>query len=276
MRINPSTTIVDLAFNLSGSLAGIPAALSQLPVGEKIGFDTLPKLWEDVSDIGQTWTPELDDVEVDITVETYNPTAIQKAPYSTDMNCIEVASEWGNSLLEVLTDPTWVRFDNLKSGDRLEDSSLRVFSAPTDVLYVPSGVSERPTTVVAFPPYELTSSDIRLEFFYSATRFGLRINDASDTSGYTYARYALGDYELLDDGTTKVMALPAKGSIWEFTDYSTGSKVSQAIFKNADSLELPIPFNLEIIVPDSGFSMLRPANDHTWSFGEGIFVKLTN
>lgn len=100
MRINPSTTIVDLAFNLSGSLAGIPAALSQLPVGEKIGFATLPKLWEDVSDMGQTWTPSLESVEVDITLDVYNPTAVQKAPYTTDIGCIDVASEWGNILLE--------------------------------------------------------------------------------------------------------------------------------------------------------------------------------
>lgn len=276
MKINNIATIVDLAFNLSGSLAGIPVILPQLPVGERVGFDTLPDVWEDIDDIGQTWTPDLDGVEVDITVEAYNPTAIQKAPYSTDMKCIDVATGWGNSLLEALTDPTWVRLDSLKSGDRIENSSLRVFSAPTDVMYVPSGVSERPTTTVAFPLYELTSSGISLEFFYSATRFGLRINDSADPNNRTYIRYTLGDYELLDDDTTKVTAIPAKGSIWELTDYSIGSKVSQEIFTNADNLELPIPFNLEIILPDSGFSMLQPANYNAWSFGEGIFVKLTN
>lgn len=100
MKINGITTIVDLAFNLSGSLAGIPVILPQLPVGERVGFATLPDVWEDVSDIGQTWTPSLEGVEVDIAVEAYNPTAIQKAPYSTDMKCIDVASEWGNALLE--------------------------------------------------------------------------------------------------------------------------------------------------------------------------------
>lgn len=276
MKINPDTTIVDLAFNLSGSLAGIPAALSQLPVGERVGFATLPNVWEDAYDIGQTWTPELEDVEADITIDTYNPTAIQKAPYSTDIICIDVASEWGNSLLEALTDPTWVRLNSLKSGDLIENSSLRIFSAPTDVLYVPSGVSERPTEVTAFSLYELTSGQLYLEFFYSATRFGLRINDPTDPTSRTYVRYALGDYELLDDDTTKVMAIPTKGSIWEFSDYSIGSKVSVEAFKNVDSLELPIPFNLEIVGPDSGFSMLQPVNDHSWSFGENIFVKLTN
>lgn len=102
MRINSITTIADLAFNLSGSLAGIPAALSQLPVSEKIGFATLPKLWEDIDDIGQTWTPSLEGVEIDIALDVYNPTAVQKAPYSSDMKCINVASEWGNTLLRTL------------------------------------------------------------------------------------------------------------------------------------------------------------------------------
>jgi hypothetical protein len=122
MRINPSTTIVDLAFNLSGSLAGIPAALSQLPVGEKIGFATLPKLWEDVSDIGQTWTPSLEGVEIDITLDVYNPTAVQKAPYTTDIGCIEHAASWGNALLDVL-----------ESGEY-----VAVTDIPMDVTYVDS------------------------------------------------------------------------------------------------------------------------------------------
>lgn len=276
MRINDITTIVDLAFNLSGSLAGIPVILSQLPVGEKIGFDTLPEVWEDVEDIGQTWTPNLAGQDIEVRIENYNAPAVNKAPYSSDMKCIDAASEWGNLLLEVLTNPTWVRLDSLKSGDRLENSSLRIFSAPTDVLYVPSGLSERPAAVTAFPLYELTSSSICLEFFYSATRFGLRINDSADLTNRTYVRYALGDYELLEDDTTKVIALPANGTIWQLTDYSIGSKVSIEYFKNADGLELPIPFSLEIRTPDKGFSMLRPVNDHVWSFGEGIFVKLTN
>lgn len=102
MKINSITTIVDLAFNLSGSLAGIPVILPQLPAGERVGFATLPELWEDVDDIGQTWTPDLDGVEVDITVEAHNPTATQKAPYSSDMKCIDVAAGYGNALLEIL------------------------------------------------------------------------------------------------------------------------------------------------------------------------------
>lgn len=122
MKINNITTIVDLAFNLSGSLAGIPVILPQLPVGERVGFDALPEIWEDVDDIGQTWTPDLDGVEVDITVEAYNPTAVQKAPYTTDIGCIEHAARWGNVLLDVL-----------ESGEY-----VAVTDIPMDVTYVDS------------------------------------------------------------------------------------------------------------------------------------------
>jgi hypothetical protein len=102
MKINSITTIVDLAFNLSGSLAGIPVILSQLPAGERIGFDVLPEVWEDVEDIGQTWTPNLAGRDIEVQVESYNTPAVNKAPYSTDMKCIDVASEWGNGLLRTL------------------------------------------------------------------------------------------------------------------------------------------------------------------------------
>lgn len=102
MRINSITTIVDLAFNLSGSLAGIPVILSQLPASERIGFDTLPEVWEDVEDIGQTWTPNLASKDIEVRVESYNAPAVNKAPYSSDMGCIDVAAEWGNTLLITL------------------------------------------------------------------------------------------------------------------------------------------------------------------------------
>lgn len=100
MKINPNTTIVDLAFNLSGSLAGIPAALSQLPASGRVGLDAIPPVWEDIDDIGQTWTPSLEGVEIDITLDVYNPTAVQKAPYTTNKQIIDVASSWGNTVLE--------------------------------------------------------------------------------------------------------------------------------------------------------------------------------
>lgn len=99
MIVKPNTTIVDVAFNLYGSLAGIPATLEQLPVGERIGFDTLPELWDDVSDIGQTWTPNLEGVELRFTPTVYNPRAVAKAPFSTNLFALQAPIRWGNGEL---------------------------------------------------------------------------------------------------------------------------------------------------------------------------------
>lgn len=114
MKIKPNTTIVDAAFNLYGSLAGIPAILRQLPVGERIGFDTLPSAGEDVADIGQTWTPDLQGKELSLVVEkVYNPAATAKAPYTTDLFALSPVIEYGHKqmrqerTLQIRTNPTW-------------------------------------------------------------------------------------------------------------------------------------------------------------------------
>ena len=99
MIVNTSITIVDLAFNLSGSLAGIPAVLSQLPVGKRIGFASLPAPWEDTYEAGQTWTPSLDGLDLAIEVEVYNPIAMQKAPYTTDFVVLNESTAWGTQFL---------------------------------------------------------------------------------------------------------------------------------------------------------------------------------
>lgn len=85
MKIEPNTTIVDVSLNLSGSITGIPAALDQLPVGDRIGFDDLPDLGEDVEDIGQTWTPDLVGRQLDIELPLYDTLGQEKQPYSTDL-----------------------------------------------------------------------------------------------------------------------------------------------------------------------------------------------
>lgn len=85
MKINENTSVVDVALNLSGSLAGLPVVVEQLPVGEPVGFDAMPAPGEDVEDIGQTWTPDLQGKEVDLDVPVYNPSAQQKEPYTTNM-----------------------------------------------------------------------------------------------------------------------------------------------------------------------------------------------
>lgn len=103
MEIKENTTIVDVAFNLYGSLAGIPAILRQLPVSERIGFDTLPGMGEDVADIGQTWTPDLAGKDITIKVEkVYNTLGVAKAPYSTDLYRIGAAVRYGEGIIETL------------------------------------------------------------------------------------------------------------------------------------------------------------------------------
>lgn len=102
INVSQNTTAVDLAFNLSGSLTGFPAVLAQLPVGERIGFATLPNVWEDVADIGQTWTPDIAGLTLDLSMEVYNQQAVDKAPFTTDLFGIEAVIEYGEAKLEEL------------------------------------------------------------------------------------------------------------------------------------------------------------------------------
>lgn len=115
MKIKENTTIVDTAFNLYGSLTGIPAILRQLPVGERIGFDTLPEMGEDVADIGQTWTPDLAGKDVDIKVDKiYNTLGVAKAPYSTDLYRIGAAVRYGEELIETFLPPDTTEYENMR------------------------------------------------------------------------------------------------------------------------------------------------------------------
>ena len=102
MKIKPNTTIVDLALNLSGSVAAIPTVLEQLPVGTPIGFDDLPEVWEDVDDIGQTWTPGIEGLELTIDAPLYNVEGQAKAPYSTNTDALAYAILEGNRSLRLL------------------------------------------------------------------------------------------------------------------------------------------------------------------------------
>lgn len=101
MEISKNSTIVDLAFNLSGSLAGIPVILQQLPVGERIGLEMLPQPWEDVADIGQTWTPAIAGLTLDISnVPLYDVEGQAKAPYSSNLYALRIVANEMNSELE--------------------------------------------------------------------------------------------------------------------------------------------------------------------------------
>nr|DAO36633.1 MAG TPA: hypothetical protein [Caudoviricetes sp.] len=102
MKINENTSVVDVALNLSGSLAGLPVVVEQLPVGEPVGFDAMPAPGEDVEDIGQTWTPDLQGKEVDLDVPVYNPSAQQKEPYTTNMSEITPVIAEGEEMINGL------------------------------------------------------------------------------------------------------------------------------------------------------------------------------
>lgn len=91
MRISENKTIVDLAFDLYGSLAGIPALLNQLPEGERIGFSSMPEVYEDVAQLGQTWTPDITGKELSVEGYAYNILAMDKAPYTTNLYWLDGA-----------------------------------------------------------------------------------------------------------------------------------------------------------------------------------------
>lgn len=100
IRVPQNTTALDMAFNLSGSLTGFPAVLAQLPVGERIGFEKLPNVWQDVSDVGQSWTPDIQGMVLDLTVPTYNERAVAKAPFTTDLFGLGFVIAQGERMLE--------------------------------------------------------------------------------------------------------------------------------------------------------------------------------
>ena len=54
MIVKTNQTAIDATFDVCGSLAGFPTLLSQLPIGERIGFDDMPEIWEDTdqTDLG--------------------------------------------------------------------------------------------------------------------------------------------------------------------------------------------------------------------------------
>lgn len=103
VTIKQNTSVVDVAFNLSGSLTGLPAVVEQLPVGEWVGFDTMPEMWQDVPDIGQTWTPDLQGMTLDLSVPIYDTLGQAKAPYSTNLFMLQKAITDGETYLETLS-----------------------------------------------------------------------------------------------------------------------------------------------------------------------------
>lgn len=118
MKIEPNTTIVDVSLNLSGSITGIPAALDQLPVGDRIGFDDLPDLGEDVEDIGQTWTPDLVGRQLDIELPLYDTLGQEKQPYSTNLVKMKSVVTDGEGWVQLITEGR--PFSSLKAGEKVD------------------------------------------------------------------------------------------------------------------------------------------------------------
>lgn len=118
MKIEPNTTIVDVSLNLSGSITGIPAALDQLPVGDRIGFDDLPDPGEDVEDIGQTWTPDLAGRQLDIELPLYDTLGQEKQPYSTNLVKMKSVVTDGEGWVQPITEGR--PFSSLKAGEKVD------------------------------------------------------------------------------------------------------------------------------------------------------------
>lgn len=109
IRVPYNTTAIDVAFNLSGSLTGFPVVIYQIPAGERVGFDKMPRIGEDVTDPGQTWTPNIQGMVLDFDVPSYNTLGVSKAPFSTPLPEIEAAISYGQDMINTLYDMGIVR-----------------------------------------------------------------------------------------------------------------------------------------------------------------------
>lgn len=85
------------------------AVLSITGVGciAQFSYETLeepmPAVWQDVGDIGQTWTPDLQGMELDLDVPVYDTLGKEKAPYSTDLFALQRAITDGEGYLRTLS-----------------------------------------------------------------------------------------------------------------------------------------------------------------------------
>lgn len=148
MIVDENTTAIDLAYNLSGSLTGFPAAIFQLPVGKRIGFDTLPKPWEDVEDIGQTWTPTLTGLDLTLDLQLYNSLVVTKAPFTTNLYAMGKVAEYGNAMLnDLLIIPPFVTPTVINS--TWQGGSKYIYVRSDETPYV---VSSSPFYFYVYPP----------------------------------------------------------------------------------------------------------------------------
>ena len=97
--IDFNQTLIDAALDLSGSISGLIELLDSIPEGTRVGFDDFPYIWEDVSDISQSWTPDVEDTKLVVDVTVYSTKARKKLPYSTDIESLATPIAWGNTFL---------------------------------------------------------------------------------------------------------------------------------------------------------------------------------
>lgn len=95
-------SIVDVAFNTSGSLTALPDIIAALPAGDRIGF--ADEAWDgrEIDAWGQSWTPDVRNVEIDVDVPIYNELALRKARFDSPFNAMNAANDWGIQALEDL------------------------------------------------------------------------------------------------------------------------------------------------------------------------------
>lgn len=107
MLVDKNNTIVDLAFNLCGSLAGIPVILKQIPVGARIGLNAMPFQEDDVYDMSQTWTPDVGGKDLTLSdLPLYSPEGKVKAPYSSNLKALGLAEITGQTII-IETEGLW-------------------------------------------------------------------------------------------------------------------------------------------------------------------------
>lgn len=193
IKIQQNTTALDAALNLSGSLTGFPAVLTQLPVGERVGFDALPEVWEDVDDIGQTWTPNIQGMSLDFDLTAINKgrdgvlneRAVNKAPFTTDLFGLADTIVYGQRKLKEILDPeprVYTLGVRLAASSR-ENPDTFELEGGTFISGDINGVShtweDAPSEVEIFMPLDVTSGGSTMSFQNFKSSDGLSYEDLS-------------------------------------------------------------------------------------------------
>lgn len=201
MKIENSKTALDIALDLSGSLTGLPVVLSQLPVGERIGFDTLPKVWEEVDDPGQSWTPDVTGLDVDFNVPMYNQLGADKAPYTTDLNALRNVSEVGNAwLIDYYYDP---EEGDIELPTQWETGNIGIANGLMQAIRLPNTgriiIGMRATTGTE-GSIVMSDNDMKTFLYPTITAYGNVYSFAISDEGYITAVSSFGLYISKDNG----------------------------------------------------------------------------